>query len=372
MRKQSVLIMEISGAHPSYFSLLATSMQRKNILRLLAGLLAVLAIAAASIGWPYYRSIYVEGVPSKLNDPFVHIPSQSTFEDVVYILKHGNYITDEASFRWVAGQMSYAKPVMRAGRFELTPGWSNRELIQHLRTGEQAPVKVVLSSERLPEDIAGKVARFLEADSMALLEAFRNPALLQELGYSAETVTALFVPNTYEMFWNTEAVAFLRRMQKEHKAFWDKNDRRAKANALGLSPLEAYTLASIVERETNVNAEKPRVAGVYLNRLNIGMRLQADPTCVYATHDFAATRVTQYHTTFDSPYNTYLYAGLPPGPICMASIPSIDAVLNPEKHDYIFFCAKPDDSGTHAFAATFAGHNVNVDKFRNYMRQRGY
>jgi UPF0755 protein len=121
-----------------------------------------------------------------------------------------------------------------------------------------------------------------------------------------------------------------------------------------------------------VNAEKPRVAGVYLNRLNIGMRLQADPTCVYATHDFAATRVTQYHTTFDSPYNTYLYAGLPPGPICMASIPRIDAVLNPEKHDYIFFCAKPDDSGTHAFAATFAGHNVNVDKFRNYMRQRGY
>jgi UPF0755 protein len=233
--------MEISGAHPSYFSLLATSMQRKNILRLLAGLLAVLAIAAASIGWPYYRSIYVEGVPSKLNDPFVHIPSQSTFEDVVYILKHGNYITDEASFRWVAGQMSYAKPVMRAGRFELTPGWSNRELIQHLRTGEQAPVKVVLSSERLPEDIAGKVARFLEADSMALLEAFRNPALLQELGYSAETVTALFVPNTYAMFWNTEPVAFLRRMQKEHKAFWDKNDRRAKANALGLSPLEAYT-----------------------------------------------------------------------------------------------------------------------------------
>lgn len=347
-------------------------MLSKSMVRLLAGLLIGAIAVAALIGWPYYRSVYIDGVPANIQEPFVQIPGGSSFDDVVRILSRHGAINNEASFRWLSAKMQYAKPVMRAGRFELKPGWSNRDLIRHLRGGEQAPVKFVLSNERLLEDIAGKAARFLEADSISFLQTLRDPAVMQEVDLTPETMISLFIPNTYEMYWNTDPKKFVQRMHREHKAFWDKNDRRKKAEAQGLTPTEAYTLASIVERESNVQAEKPRIAGTYLNRLRIGMRLQADPTCVFATRDFAATRVTEYHTTYDSPYNTYLYKGLPPGPICMSSIPSIEAVLTPETHEYLFFCAKPDDSGSHAFAETYAGHLVNVAKFRAYMQQRGY
>ncbi|MDX1913629.1 MAG: endolytic transglycosylase MltG, partial [Saprospiraceae bacterium] len=268
-------------------------------------------------------------------------------------------------------QMKYKKDKMRAGRFKIEPGWTNRQLIQHLRTGEQAPVRVVLNNERLPEDVAGKVGRFIEADSLTLLNTFRDKAFLREIGYTEETLLTAFIPNTYEMYWNSDAKAFVQKMLKEHTAFWDKNNRRAKAQAQGLTEKEAYILASIVERETNAVSEKPTIAGVYLNRLRIDMKLQADPTSVFATRDFATRRVTEYHTSFDSPYNTYVYKGLPPGPISMASIPSLEAVLNPEKHNYLYFCAKPDDSGTHAFAETFAAHKVNAERFQAYVRTRG-
>jgi UPF0755 protein len=173
------------------------------------------------------------------------------------------------------------------------------------------------------------------------------------------------------MYWNTDAQGFVNRMLKEHEAFWSKDNRRAKARALGLSETEVYILASIVERETNANQEKPIIAGVYLNRLKIDMKLQADPTSVFATRDFATRRVTEFHTSFDSPYNTYVYKGLPPGPISMAAIPTLDAVLNPQPHKYLYFCAKPDESGTHAFAETFAAHKVNAARFQAYVRQRG-
>lgn len=332
--------------------------------------LAVL-LAAGYFAWKPLRAIYLSGVPKSIENQFVQIPTGATFEEVVGILKRENLISDEADFRWLAEQMKYKKDKMRAGRFEIQPGWTNRELIQHLRSGEQAPVKVVLTNERLPEEVAGKVARFIEADSLALLEVFRDPAYLAEIGYKPETLISAFIPNTYEMYWNTTAKDFVKRMLKEHDAFWDKNDRRAKAQALGLTPEQVYTVASIVERETNTNAEKPTIAGVYLNRLKIGMKLQADPTCVFATRDFTTRRVTNFHTSFDSPYNTYMYAGLPPGPISMASIPSLDAVLNYEKHDYLYFCAKPDESGTHAFAATLAAHNVNAARFRAWMAEKG-
>ena len=164
----------------------------------------------------------------------------------------------------------------------------------------------------------------------------------------------------------------MKRMIKEHKRFWNKNGRSKKARALKMKPEEVYTLASIVEKETLATKEKPRMAGVYLNRLEIGMRLQADPTCVFATRDFGTARVTNYHLKFDSPYNTYLYAGLPPGPISMASISSLDAVLDAEDHDYLYFCAKGDGSGLHAFAKTLSGHNQNAAKYRANLKKRGF
>lgn len=345
--------------------------QKSSLWKYLLVFIAAAVLAGAFFAWQPLRAIYFSGVPKKVEEQYVCIPTGSTFEEVVAILKMGGFISSEADFRWLAEKMNYRKAKMRSGRFEVKPGWSNRELIQHLRNGEQAPVKVILNNERLPEEVAGAVARFIEADSLSLLNTFRNPAFLREIGYTPETILTAFIPNTYEMYWNTDAQGFVRRMLKEHDAFWSKNNRRMKAGALGLTETEVYILASIVERETNANPEKPTIAGVYLNRLKIGMKLQADPTSVFATRDFATRRVTEYHTSFDSPYNTYVYKGLPPGPISMASIPSLDAVLNPAQHKYLYFCARPDESGTHSFAETFAAHKVNAERFQAYVRQKG-
>lgn len=316
------------------------------------------------------KGFLVPAVSENIADPFVCIPSGASFEDVVRILKNGGFIRDEVNFRWLSEQMNYKKDKMRSGRFEVKPGWTNRQLIQHLRNGEQATVALVLNNERLPEEVAGKVARFIEADSMSLLQVFRDNNYLQQYNLTNETLLTAFIPNTYDMYWNTSAQGFVARMIKEHDLFWGKNNRLEKAKALGLTTREVYILATIVERETNAVSEKPCIAGVYLNRLKINMKLQADPTSVFATRDFTTRRVTEYHTSYDSPYNTYMYKGLPPGPISMASIPSIDAVLNPDKHNYLYFCAKPDDSGTHAFAETFAAHKVNAERFQAYVKNR--
>ncbi len=337
---------------------------RRNIL--------IFLLLALSIGGYFalqpIKGFLMPAVAENIADPYVCIPTGASFEDVVRILKRGGFIRDEVNFRWLAEQMNYKKDKMRVGRFLVEPGWTNRQLIQHLRTGEQAPVKVVLNNERLPEEVAGKVARFIEADSLSLLRVFRDKNLLQQYNLTDETLLTSFIPNTYEMYWNTDAPGFVAKMVKEHDAFWAKNNRKAKADALGMTTKEVYILATIVERETNAVSEKPTIAGVYLNRLKINMKLQADPTSVFATRDFTTHRVTEYHTTFDSPYNTYVYKGLPPGPISMASIPSIDAVLNYDHHNYLYFCAKPDESGTHAFAETFAAHKVNADRFQTYIR----
>lgn len=306
-------------------------------MKILGPLALVALFAAAVLGWQPLKAIYFSGVPDQLQDTILLIPTGATFPQVVDSLKAGGFISDQESFRWLAGKMKYIRPEMRAGRYEIEPGWTNRQLIQHLRAGKQAPVNVVLNNERLTEEIAGRLAQFLEPDSLQFLRVFSDPGMLARLGYSPETFISLFIPNTYQMFWNTSPDGFLERMAKEHEAFWSKNDRQAKAKALGLSREQVYTLASIVERETNVNSEKPAIAGVYLNRLDIHMPLQADPTAVFATRDFTTRRVTEFHTTFNSPYNTYVNKGLPPGPISMASIASIDAVLNRQNHNYLYF-----------------------------------
>lgn len=333
---------------------------------------SITAVACLLVGMYLYNR-YVAGtaVPTYLEENMVTIPTNSTFEEVIEILKAKDLIQNETTFRFLSEKMNYQRSPMRSGRFQVEPGWSMVDLIRHLRNGEQAPVMVVLTNERLLEEVAAKVARFIEPDSTDFMAIFNDEAYLREMGYSKETLMSLFIPNSYEFFWNTSAQSFMDRMIREHKSFWNKNDRLKKAKALDLEPAEVYTLAAIVERETQNNPEKPRMAGVYLNRLEKGIRLQADPTCVFATRDFNTKRVTNYHLKFDSPYNTYLYAGLPPGPISMASISSLDAVLNAEDHDYIYFCAKGDGSGLHAFAKTLSGHNQNAAKYRENLKKRG-
>jgi len=330
--------------------------------------LAVIALA----GWLTYRWIQKStAVPRGLDDYYVYVASGSSFEAVLDQLTSKGLVTKPTVFRQLAQEMEYVRDPMRSGRYEVKPGWSMVKLIRHLRNGEQAPVRLVLTHARLLEDVAETAAEVIEPSAGELMKLWQDEAYLEELGYRSETFMSAFIPNTYELFWNVSPKGFVNRMLKEHKAFWERKNRLDKAQKLNLSPLEVYTLASIVEKETNQNAEKPAIAGVYLNRLRKNMRLQADPTAVFARRDFDARRVTWYHTKYDSPYNTYMYAGLPPGPICMASIASIDAVLNADRHDYLFFCAKGDGSGLHAFAKTLAGHNQNAQKYRQNLRRRG-
>jgi UPF0755 protein len=258
----------------------------------------------------------------------------------------------------------------RAGRFKITPGMSSWSLVRHLRGGQQAPVKVVLVNERLPEDVAAKAARFIEADSLSLVTLMNDPVVLDSLGFTPQTLMSMFIPNTYEFFWNTTPRKFIERMKKEHDDFWKKDNRQAKADSWHMTREQVYTLASIVERETNANSEKPRMAGVYLNRLRDAWPLQADPTLVFASRDWEARDLAKYKS-LDSPYNTYMYPGLPPGPISMASIPSLDAVLNHEKHNYMFFVALGDGSGLHSFAESYEAHKVNIERYKKNLQARG-
>lgn len=312
-------------------------------------------------------------VPSDLPESaqYLNIPSNSDFETVLGLLKNQGIINDEIVFRKLADYMEYKKNPMRSGRFKIDPGMSVVDLIRRLRNGGQAPVKVVLTNERMPKNVAAKAARFLEPDSLDIIQLLQNEAYLADLGYNKEDLMTLFIPNTYEMYWDSSPEDFINRMIKEHERFWNAKNRSQKAEKLGLSKKEVYTLASIVEKETLRKDEKKRMAGVYYNRIQKGMRLQADPTAVFATQDFGTARVLNYHINFDSPYNTYMYAGLPPGPIAMSSISSIDAVLDVENHDYLYFCAIGDGSGYHNFAKSLTQHNRNAAIYRANLRKRG-
>ena len=346
--------------------------QNPNPVKRILLFLLLLGLAVGGyFGFVKYQIYTAPNVPDELSATFVHIPSGATFDQVVDTLLQNGQLLDADGFREVAAQLKYVRTPMRAGRFAIEPGWSNLKLVRHLRGGAQAPVKVVLTNARFVEEVAGDVARQIEADSAAIMALLSDPAYLDTLGLDPATALTLFIPNTYELYWNTSAGGFVDRMRKEHTRFWGSEERLAKAEAANLSPEEVYTLAAIVQKETNQNAEKPRVAGVYLNRLERGIPLQADPTVVYALRQFDLRRVLFRHLEVDSPYNTYKNAGLPPGPIAMADISSIDAVLDPEAHDYLYFVARGDESGRHNFSKTLAGHNANIRTYQQNLRRRG-
>lgn len=334
---------------------------------LLIAILAFIATSAAGI-WAY-DMVFGKNVPDLLEEEHLLVPTGTTYDSLLILLKNGGFISNERSFDRVAGWMKFKRDYMPPGRFRIIGGWSNRQLISHLRSGNQDPVAVTFNNVRNIEELAGKVADYIEPDSFEIISYINNEPLLRSLGYTRETALCLFIPNTYELYWNTSVENFLHRMSKENERFWTSSDRDQKAQKLGLSRKEVYTLASIVEKETLLSSEKRRIAGVYLNRLKKGIRLQADPTVVFAVGDFTIRRVLNKHLEFDSPYNTYLYGGLPPGPICMPEIESIDAVLSAEKHNYIFFCAEPGYSGAHAFAETLAGHMANARKYQSWLSE---
>jgi UPF0755 protein len=305
-------------------------------------------------------------LPNKTELLYIH--SGFTYGDVRKELIDNNLITDISIFDFIAKKKNYDNKV-KAGRYELKNGMTANELVNMLISGNQKPVRVTFNNIRFLPKLAGIIGNKLEADSSDFMQLMNDEKYLNSVGYTKETAISIFIPNTYEFWWNTDARAFVARMIKEKDKFWN-NERKVKAKSLGLSINEVSILASIVQEETNNKSEMSRIAGVYLNRLKIGMKLQADPTARFAYGDFTVKRINYDYLEIDSPYNTYKYTGLPPGPICMPESTTIDKVLNAEKHKYYYFCAKADNSGTHVFSTNHRQHINYANAYHRYLNRR--
>ncbi len=298
----------------------------------------------------------------------VFIPTGSDFDDVCRILSKEAGLISEDHFRTTARQKGYIVNV-KPGRYRIYNKMSNNSLVNKLRSGNQEPVQLVINNVRTMEDLAAKVSSQLEFAADSLLALLKNDSISKHYGFTLNEFPAMFIPNTYEVFWNISPEQFIERMNKEYNKFWTE-ERKNKAAAANLTPIEVSILASIVISETVKKDEMPRIAGLYINRLNRGMYLEADPTVKFALGDFELKRILFRHLEYDSPYNTYKNPGLPPGPIYFADASVLDAVLNYEKHDYIFMCAKEDFSGYHNFARTNAEHERNAARYHNALNQQ--
>jgi UPF0755 protein len=322
-------------------------------------------------GYTAYQKIYVANTKFTQKEVAVYIPGGSDYDKAKELLMP--YVEDMEKFDWVAGLKKYPENV-KAGKFILTQGMSNNDIIGALRN--PVVVHVSFNNQETVQRLAGRLAQQIEPDSLQILQAFTDKAFLEENGLNEDNVLSIFIPNSYEFYWNTSATKVRDKMIKEYRKFWTP-ERNAKAAALGLTPLQVSALASIVHKETVKTDERPRVAGVYLNRLNKGMKLEADPTVIYSIKkqsgdfDQVIKRVFFKDLVIDSPYNMYKYTGLPPGPIAMPDITAIDAVLNPEKHNYIYFCASVTNFGYHEFAVTAAQHEVNRQKYVAWVEKLG-
>lgn len=331
----------------------------------------VIVVIASIYGYLTYRKIFSANTKFNEKEVFVYIPTDANYNQVVEIIKP--YIEDIGKFNMVAEKKSYVANV-KSGKFLLKNGMNSNDIVNSLR--QEVPVNLAFNNQERLEDFAGRIATQIEADSLSLLNAFRDEKFLQENGFTEENVLSMFIPNSYEFFWDVNAEKFRERMAKEYRKFWTP-ERLAKAEAQNLTPLQVSALASIVHKETVKKDERPRVAGVYLNRLNTGMKLEADPTVIYAVKktsgdwDQVIKRVLYKDLETISPYNTYRNEGLPPGPIAMPDITALDAVLNPEKHNYIYFCASVTNFGYHEFAVTPAQHEVNRQKYVAWVSKQG-
>ncbi|MCH8903706.1 MAG: endolytic transglycosylase MltG [Bacteroidetes bacterium] len=337
-----------------------------KFIRRVAILLFIIAVLTS--GGLVYSVIYRPNVKVTTNQSsYLYISTGSRLEDVVDQLVRNHFIINSASFRFIAEQMNYRNNV-HPGRYHLDNDMSNIDLVRLLRSGKQVPITITFNRLRTVEQLAAVFSNKLEADSSELGEILSDKFFLKSKGLDRENVVSVFIPNTYEFYWNTSAREVFEKMEEEHEKFWNE-DRRQKAKTIGLSVTEVSVLASIIEMETNRNDEKDIIAGVYLNRLRKNWLLQADPTLIFALREFNIQRVLDEHKLIDSPYNTYLHTGLPPGPIVIPSISSIDAVLNAADHKYVYFCAKADTSGYHVFAITYSQHLANANMYHKFLNK---
>jgi len=324
------------------------------------------SVLGISLTFYFYQVFFSANTLVESDQPYLlKVPSNSVYKNVVDQLYEEKVINDAVSFGFVAKILGYQEAV-KPGLYTIEPKMSNLQLVRMLRSGQQTPVQVTFNTIRTKEDLAEKISANLEVSKEQFLELLKDSVYIRKYGVEEETVMSLFIPNTYEFWWDTSAEELFERMHKEYQIFWT-DARKQKAQDLGLSQQEVSTLASIVQAESQKSDERPKIAGVYLNRLRIGMPLQADPTLVFAAGDFSIKRLTAKQMAIDSPYNTYKYAGLPPGPINLPDINSLDAVLNFEKHSYLYFCAKEDFSGYHSFAVGYDEHLRNARRYQRAL-----
>jgi len=331
---------------------------------LIAGLI-VLAVGGF-FGLKQYKIYFAPNISGK--EKYLYVKTGSTIENLFQEIKSKDLLVDAESFSQAAAKMDLADR-LKPGRYKLAKGMNNRSLINMIKAGNQDPVSLKFHNIRKKEEFAAYLAKSLEADSMAFIKVLDSAALVEKYGFTTDNSYTMFIPNTYDMYWNITPLEFFNKMQKEYDKFWNAS-RKQKAAALNLSPQQVTILASIVDGEALYDKEMPIIAGLYLNRLNKGILLQADPTVIFANGDFTVKRVTGPLLRIESKYNTYKYAGLPPGPIMMPSINAIDAVLNHDHNNYIYMCAKADFSGYHAFAETKAQHEVNAKAYRAALDKR--
>ncbi len=329
-------------------------------------------VIAAFFAYYVYNAMLSPNTSFNEDEVFIEIPTVASYNQVRSIIQP--YLKDIDAFDALANRKRYVSNIY-AGRYSIKKGMNNNDIINSIRS-QNIPIKIAFNNQETLEQLAGRIATQIEADSLSLLESMRDTAFLKSNNFKTETALGMYIPNSYEFFWNTSAEGFRDKMLLEYKRFWN-SKRLAKAKAINLTKDEVMTLASIVHEESKQPSEQPRIAGVYLNRLRIGMPLQADPTLKFAAYKLpkykntVIKRVLNIHKEIDSPYNTYIYPGVPPAPICTPSIPSIDAVLNEEKHNYYYMCANIEGTGYHKFSKTLSEHNAYAHQYHQMLNQRG-
>jgi UPF0755 protein len=339
-------------------------MDRKKLLIIFVIVFSVLLTSFVFYG---YQVFFTENVQVDKGDTYVVITEDMDFTDLQDYLYDKQIVNDMLSFSFVAKVLDYQEN-MKPGLYRFQKDMTNLQVVRMLRAGLQTPTEITFNNCRIKPDLAGKITSSVQADSTQFLKLLKSDSLVEAYGFTQESIMAMFIPNTYEVYWTISEMGIMERMHKEYERFWT-DARKAKAKKIGLTPLEVSILASIVQAESVQADERPKIAGVYLNRLERGIALQADPALVFAVGDFEIRRVLNVHKQIDSPYNLYKNRGLPPGPINLPEVNSIDAVLNAQNHNYLYFCAKPDFSGYHAFAKTLREHNVNARAYQNALNK---
>ncbi|CAN5496577.1 endolytic transglycosylase MltG [soil metagenome] len=335
--------------------------------KILIIVILVFSVLLTSFSFYIYQVIKTPNVLVERQDKYIYIPSGASFKNVQDSLYNGQYVHDLVAFSVIAKFLKYDQQV-KPGVYLLRSNMSNLDAVRLLKSGEQSPINLTFNNVRLKEELAEKLTRNLELTKKEFEEHLKDPETAKKYGFNEYNFLAMFIPNTYEVYWNISAEQLTDRMHAEYKRFWNE-ERIQKAKNLYLTPEEVTTLASIVLAESIKIDEGPVIAGVYLNRLERNMPLQADPTLVYAAGDFSIKRVLNVHKEIDSPYNTYKYQGLPPGPINLPSITAIEAVLHAKDHKYLYFCAKDDFSGYHAFATNLADHMKNARRYQQALNR---